>query len=261
MQEKTTWKQPTPTDINFDSNFDALDRAVFREILSLCQNADYLSRFEHASRRYSIELKRGQCIFKVAQFAKEMKNDAKRVRKSIENLSKWYTEMESKAMPYGLIVTIKDYDELTKMDNGKENRRRIEGEQKENRRRANINKEDNKDNKDQEDIITPKPTVSVAYASFINFLNEKTGKKFRYTDKKACTQLQARLREGYTREDFEKAITNCVNDSFHKENNLKYLTPEFITRSDKFTKYLNAEKPVIKTENRFLELIKQKQNQ
>jgi hypothetical protein len=41
--------------------------------------------------------------------------------------------------------------------------------------------------------------------------------------------------------DIEKAIKNALEDKFHKDEKYKYLTPEFITRLDKFQKFLFAE--------------------
>jgi uncharacterized phage protein (TIGR02220 family) len=76
------------------------------------------------------------------------------------------------------------------------------------------------------------------YTKFINLFNSITIKKFR-GDKKSKRQFMARITDGYIMEDFEKAITNCFDDDFHKKNP-QYLTPEFITREDKLQKYLNV---------------------
>ena len=59
--------------------------------------------------------------------------------------------------------------------------------------------------------------------------------------------FEARIKEGFIKEDFITAITNCMNDPYHKENP-KYLTPEFICRNEKLEKFRNI-KPVIKTED------------
>lgn len=142
------WKQPVPTDINYDNNFNFLDRAIFREILCYCQNERYVSSFIHAKRNYEVELQQGQCILKVSKIANVLAIDPKRIRKSIEKLSKWYSELESRAMPYGLIITVKNYDKLICMERKWESRRRVEGEKKESRRRPNIEcKESDKSDK------------------------------------------------------------------------------------------------------------------
>jgi uncharacterized phage protein (TIGR02220 family) len=74
---------------------------------------------------------------------------------------------------------------------------------------------------------------------FILRFNELTGKKLRVFDKKSKSQFEARLKEGFTTDDIETAIKNCLKDKFHIENR-QYLTPEFITRADKLQKYLNS---------------------
>ena len=76
-----------------------------------------------------------------------------------------------------------------------------------------------------------------SYNEFLEIFNQITGKQFRGTDKD-MRQFNARIKEGFTLQDFEVAITNCKNDEYHR-NNPKYLTPEFITRADKLQKFYN----------------------
>lgn len=84
------------------------------------------------------------------------------------------------------------------------------------------------------------------YKTFISEFNKITGRSFR-GDKRSERQFYARLEDGYTLEEFGKAVANCKEDQFH-EQNPQYLTPEFITRSDKLEKFLNAvsNKPKVK---------------
>lgn len=79
---------------------------------------------------------------------------------------------------------------------------------------------------------------------FIDFFNLHSNKKFRVLDDKTEKQLNARFKEGFTYDDFKTAIVNCKKDEYHMQNP-QYLTPEFITRSDKLQKYLMATKPKI----------------
>jgi len=81
---------------------------------------------------------------------------------------------------------------------------------------------------------------------FISDFNTITGKRFR-GDKKSKGQLNARLSEGFTLEEIKTAIENCKSDKYHIENP-NYLTPEFITRTDKLQKYLNASPTPRKTQ-------------
>jgi hypothetical protein len=42
----------------------------------------------------------------------------------------------------------------------------------------------------------------------------------------------------YTKADIKKVIDNASNDKFHEPNDFKYVTLEFLTRQDKFEKYV-----------------------
>ncbi len=82
--------------------------------------------------------------------------------------------------------------------------------------------------------------IKIDWKALIGYFNQVTGKKSRTVDKKAKAQLLARLKEGYTKDDIGKAIRNCANDRHHKENNLKWLTLEFISRPNQFDKWINT---------------------
>lgn len=114
-------------------------------------------------------------------------------------------------------------------------------------RNANkINKSKVKDNKVTLSGETP-TSFEKQCQYFIKLFNETKGGKdtpSRYRlDDKIRRQLKARLKEGYTSEDFKTAIINCKNDPYHIETGLKYLTPEFITRPDKLQTHLNGRMP------------------
>lgn len=78
--------------------------------------------------------------------------------------------------------------------------------------------------------------LSVDWEKLKNNFNDLTGKKTVVVSEKVKRQIKARLKEGYTKQDIWNAILNCFNDPYHKENP-KYLTLEFISRSDKMEKY------------------------
>lgn len=58
-------------------------------------------------------------------------------------------------------------------------------------------------------------------------------------DNKACRQLVEMCRDGIDFNEIESACYNMFGSDYHKENNWTHLTPEFISRSDKFQKYLD----------------------
>ena len=68
-----------------------------------------------------------------------------------------------------------------------------------------------------------------------------TGKlRIRVVDEKTKKQL-IELLKSYSMQDIEIAIKNACNDQYHKESKLKYITPEFITRADKFQKFVSMD--------------------
>jgi uncharacterized phage protein (TIGR02220 family) len=90
----------------------------------------------------------------------------------------------------------------------------------------------------------------------INFLNECTGKSYKVTSKVATININARLKEGYTKDDFIKVIsvkaTKWLNTKFED-----YLTPNTLF-GNKFESYLNENIKVEKTkqENAYEQVIK-----
>ena len=83
--------------------------------------------------------------------------------------------------------------------------------------------------------------TKIVYGEFLEKFNSITNRSFRILDSKAKRQLDARIKEGFTLAEIMAATAACSKDDYHKAN-LKYLTPEFITRSDKLQKYLQAAK-------------------
>ena len=90
----------------------------------------------------------------------------------------------------------------------------------------------------------------------IDFLNECTGKSYKATSKVATININARLKEGYTKDDFNKVIsvkaTKWLNTKFED-----YLTPNTLF-GNKFESYLNENIKVEKTkqENAYEQVIK-----
>jgi len=76
------------------------------------------------------------------------------------------------------------------------------------------------------------------YVSFLKHFNETVGRNFRGCDK-SKRNFYARIKQGYTIKDFQKAIVSAKADKFHVDNDYKYITPEFITRQDKLDRYIN----------------------
>ena len=78
---------------------------------------------------------------------------------------------------------------------------------------------------------------TINFDKLLSFLNSKTGRNFKIINEATKKKYRARLKEGYTSKDIANAIENAVNSDYHKENNFKYLTPEFFSRADKLNLY------------------------
>jgi len=95
-------------------------------------------------------------------------------------------------------------------------------------------------------VLTVKDNVNVKdihkdfnFDLFLDWFNKTTNRNFKSIPTATKKSFNARIKEGYTKEDIMKAVINCSKDKFHIENP-KYLTPEFISRADKLALYLSA---------------------
>lgn len=94
------------------------------------------------------------------------------------------------------------------------------------------------------DILLKKETKDndkIEWGVLLEYFNNVTGKKCKVVNEKTKRQLNARLKEGYTKTDIANAIKNCMKSSWHIEDNFKTLTLEFISRADKLEKYCQTE--------------------
>ena len=92
----------------------------------------------------------------------------------------------------------------------------------------------------KEKIETAEPPADL-YSDFISDFNSLMGKK--YTgDKKSKQQFAARLKEGFSRNDFVVAIQNAMQDKFQQDTSFVHLTPEYLTRPNILQKWMNFQK-------------------
>lgn len=97
---------------------------------------------------------------------------------------------------------------------------------------------------------TPKPHVEI-----IEYLNLKTGSKFKPSTKPYVQAIQARLKEGYSVDDFKTVINKKCAEWIGTKME-KYLTPKTLFAPSHFDQYLNANvKPEMNdTERRVIEI-------
>jgi uncharacterized phage protein (TIGR02220 family) len=79
----------------------------------------------------------------------------------------------------------------------------------------------------------------IDFDALLVFFNKTTGRKLRTINPKAKKGFNNIISEGYTKKDIRDAIVNCFNSEYHQEHR-QYLTPEFISRMEKFEKYFDA---------------------
>lgn len=88
---------------------------------------------------------------------------------------------------------------------------------------------------------------NIPYKEIIDYLNSKTGKKYRDNVQKNRSLIKARWSEGYRLDDFKHVIDNMVED-WSGTKYAKYLRPETLFGT-KFDGYLNQGN-VVKRENK-----------
>lgn len=97
--------------------------------------------------------------------------------------------------------------------------------------------------KNETDNITDINNTFKKYiVEIVNYLNDVAGKNFKHTTRKTQTLIKARLREGFTVDDFKRVIDNKTKEWKHDPKMSKYLRPETLFGT-KFESYLN-ETPV-----------------
>jgi uncharacterized phage protein (TIGR02220 family) len=76
------------------------------------------------------------------------------------------------------------------------------------------------------------------YIPILEYLNEKADTNFRASSKKTKSLIDARLKEGFTKDDFQKVIDTKVLEWKNDETMAKYIRPETLF-GNKFEGYLN----------------------
>lgn len=90
--------------------------------------------------------------------------------------------------------------------------------------------------------------TNVDFQKLIQYYNLVFNKSVRILNQKAKQNLKQRIKDGYTKEEIQKVIDNASNDSFHKEQNYKHVTLEFLFRPQIFERYVSMphQKPIKK---------------
>jgi hypothetical protein len=114
----------------------------------------------------------------------------------------------------------------------------------------NDNNTNNDNNINEEVAIAPieekksskgKPKEHPLYRGFIKRFNEIKGGRYMGNDIKTIRQFTKLIESGINVDEMIEALRNAKNDSFLSQKP-QYLTPEYITRSDKFDQWFNSGK-------------------
>ena len=81
------------------------------------------------------------------------------------------------------------------------------------------------------------------YKNVVEYLNGATGKSFKHTTKSTQSKIKARVKEGFTYEDFKRVIDTKVEEWGQDSRMVQYLRPDTLF-SPKFESYLNQVKVV-----------------
>lgn len=87
----------------------------------------------------------------------------------------------------------------------------------------------------------------IDWDKLLDFFNNKFGKKSRVFALAVKQRYNARLSDGYTPKDIQRAMEVCSVDKFHKENNFKYCTIEYFSRAKTLDQYAFNESKQTKT--------------
>jgi uncharacterized phage protein (TIGR02220 family) len=95
--------------------------------------------------------------------------------------------------------------------------------------------------KEKEQVQHVKADI-IDFDALILFINKTFGRSFKKVSPTVKSKYNARLKEGFTKEDFKTAMTNCSKLQFHIDNNFQYCTPEYFSRSEILDKYSDVTK-------------------
>jgi uncharacterized phage protein (TIGR02220 family) len=83
-----------------------------------------------------------------------------------------------------------------------------------------------------------KSAIDFDFEKFLIFFNQTLGKNHKKINDTIKAKIKARLKEGYTKHDFQKAVENIAKEKYHIETQFRHATPEFISRADKLEMYI-----------------------
>jgi hypothetical protein len=207
------WKQPVPIALEQDSRIDLLTKLMFSHIVLNCRNRDdeIDTIVWNGNKMHRLQMKRGQMILNLSSFT-ELGIPKSRVRRTLTTLQR-YINLNISRKSYGLLVTVVEYDEISKMENSQDNNETTKRQQKENKSPSNtksVKNEENDKSVKEEKIYSQETAKEI-----LKHYNEVN--KTSYT---SISSFQDNLNywlKTYSIEDIRKAISVIPNHSFWKD--------------------------------------------
>jgi len=221
-----------------------------------------------ATHKANKNFERGQCLVTLGGISEDLSwrrgfAREKFSKSKCEFSLKWLTKngmITKRKTTRGLIITICNYDRYQDPRNYESNTKHSTHTTRSKQSSDTINKNVKEEEKEIDVATSEEATNSTTkqpkkeepkwehatievWKEFIDLFNKKmrTAYSYKYTNATngARSKLNARLREGSTLDDIERAITNLRTIDFHKNSNFQHVTPEFVVRLDKLQKFLN----------------------
>lgn len=77
----------------------------------------------------------------------------------------------------------------------------------------------------------------IDFEALLQYLNDTFGRKFKVVNPEVRKKYKSLFKKGYSKKDVFQSIQTCKNNSFHKDTNYQYCTPEYFSRSEIIDKY------------------------
>jgi len=110
-------------------------------------------------------------------------------------------------------------------------------EQKDDIVKQNLTKEIKLNKKEKENKVLQFKKDNIDWNKLLLFFNKTFKKSNRVFNDSNKNKYLARIKEGYTRENISKSMQKASIDVFHTDNNYKYCTLEYFSRSATLDKY------------------------
>lgn len=172
---------------------------------------------------------RGEKLYSLDTWASRWNTNKSKVRRFLELLQKEnMIELKSETQTTRLkVCKYDDYQEI-----GNTNETHLKRKRNANETHLTPIQERKEGKEEKENNIDP-----INWEVLLSFFNEKFNKKCTVVSNNVKSKFKARLKEGYTKKHIFNAIVNLSKDEYHIENKFKYVTLEFISRSNKLDAY------------------------